>query len=395
VGLDTEVVVNETREPTMAQTALLFDTPDAIRLPQASAFDATGFQIGWDHARHRTVPPAEHLHAGHPVRQGWQAGRVAFRQRSLAPTPAVRQWLQLRLAAWLRGQAFEDVQVTPNFIAQLATPVCPVTRDAMASDAAVVDRLCTRAAFAAGNLAVLGPRAARAKAAHGWDEALAFGCRIEAEQLDRIDGLDAAEWMRLGVLMSFTTPLQHAEVASLPLLVLPPNRLRLLNPVQALQVLLTLQFTRAGYARRLADLAAVMPGAAVRQAFQVFMHTLLARRVAAGPQCAGAELRRALEDAWLHPLVQRRWQRLALQLSEADCERIVRYATRRGLAGEGCHWVSRAEATEGWALQTQGRATAARPARIDPHARGTSGARNRLPAHRSAPPQQLPLTALR
>ena len=51
-------------------------------------------------------------------------------------------------------------------------------------------------------------------------------------------------WSRLAVLMSFVTPLPHEQAARLPLLVLPPNRLRLLNPVQALQAVVTLSFTQ-------------------------------------------------------------------------------------------------------------------------------------------------------
>jgi hypothetical protein len=64
--------------------------------------------------------------------------------------------------------------------------------------------------------------------------------------------------------------------------VLPPTRLRVLNPVQSLQVMLSLQFTRAGHARRCAALAGLMPTAEARYAFNSFMHTLLARRLAAG-----------------------------------------------------------------------------------------------------------------
>jgi hypothetical protein len=158
--------------------------------------------------------------------------------------------------------------------------------------------------------------------------------------------------------MSFVTPLAHAQVACLPLLVLPPNRLRLLNPVQALQTLLTLQFARPGAARRIGELAAVVPGNA-RDAFQVFTHTLLARRIAAGPTLEREALRHAIEDAWTHPLVNRRWQRLALQLTEADCERLVQYAGRRGLGGPGWQWLPREAATDGWALERGGHAAPA------------------------------------
>jgi hypothetical protein len=344
----------------MTQAALF-----ANELPaEPDAADAPGFEIGWDCARYRVVPPPEHLHAGNPVRQGWQAGQAVFGHRTLRPSPAVRQWLQLRLSAWLRGHSFEDLQVTPNFLAQLEAPLCPVTREPLTHGTgrptdAVVERVFHGAGVAAGNLVMLSTRAAAAKAQCGWDDALAFAHRIECGHVERIAGLDAAEWSRLAVLMSLATPLQHVQVASLPLLVLPPNRLRVLNPVQALQTLLTLLFTRPAYARNMADLAAVMPSSVARQAYQVFMHTLLARRVAAGPQADGPALRRAMEEAWQHPLVQRRWQRLALSLSAGDCEHLVQYAGRRKLAGESWQWLSRASATEGWALESQGRAAGA------------------------------------
>ncbi|HET9646050.1 MAG TPA: hypothetical protein VFP68_22465 [Burkholderiaceae bacterium] len=339
----------------MSQAALFPSVESAAPL-QLNDFDAAGFDIGWDHARYQIVPPAKHLHGGHPVRQGWQAGRSVFRSRTLHPTPAVRQWLHLRLMAWLNGQAFEGVQVTPNFLAQLVASHCPVTGEPLDPSDMNGCRVFEDAAYAAGNLVALSERARKAKAGRDWRAALDCARRIESGEVTSIDGLIAGEWSRLAVLMSFATPLAHREAATLPLLVLPPNRVRILNAVQALQALLTLQFTHAGYARRLLDLAAVVPDMSTRQDFHVFMQTLLARRVAAGPLTDGANLRQALIDAWLHPLVQRRWQRLALRLSEADCERIVQYAGRRGLVDEGCRWLPREAATDGWALETEGRA---------------------------------------
>ena len=64
------------------------------------------------------------------------------------------------------------------------------------------------------------------------------------------------------------------------------------------------------------------------------MHTLLARTAGGRPvDCAVAE-RHAVEDLWRDPLVNRRWQRLALRLCATDCVRIGRLAADRGLAGE-------------------------------------------------------------
>jgi hypothetical protein len=356
----------------MSQAALFAIAPNA----EDAACDAVGFEIGWDHAHYRIVPPPQHLHAGHPVRRGWQAGQAVFGPRTLRPTAAVQQWLQLRLQAWLHGHSFEDLQLTPRFIAQLDVARCPVTREPLTQGAglptdAVIERLNQGAGYAGGNLVMLSARAAAAKANCDWHDALAFAQRIESAGIDSIAGLGAAEWQRLAALMSLATPLKHAQVAALPLRVLPPNRVRVLNPVQALQTLLTLLFTRPAYARHMAELAALMPSSVARQTYQVFMHTLLARRVAAGPMADGPALRHAMEDAWLHPLVQRRWQRLALSLTAGECEHLVQVAGRRKLAGPSWQWLSRAAATEGWSLESHGRvpqtpAAPAVPRRLDP-----------------------------
>ncbi|HEY6513343.1 MAG TPA: hypothetical protein VI032_15270 [Burkholderiaceae bacterium] len=352
-----------------ARQATLPFVAAAAQLPPAWA-DAGGvaFEIGWDHAQHRLAPPVEHLQASNPLRHGWEAGRAAFGSRTRQATPQVRKWLQLRVSAWQRGRAFETLTVTPAFLRRIETDACPITHEPLThatgtpSDASV-DRVNNDAGYAAGNLAVMSVRANRAKAAYAWDDAMAFVRQIEAGRLGAIDGLDAAQWARLAVLTSFATPLAHAQAATLPLLVLPPPRLRLLNAVQCLQVMLTQQFTRDGYTQRIAMLTALMPDAEARDAMRGFMHTLLARRIAAGPLADPGALRRTLEAVWCDPLVLRRWQRLALRLSEAQCEQIVRTAQGRGLAGPQLRWLPQPLATEGWGLESRGYA---QPRRLEP-----------------------------
>jgi hypothetical protein len=321
-----------------------------------------GFELGWDHAHYGAVPPAAHLDPLSPVRHGWEAGRQTFGQRTLASNRFVRKWLQLRLNAWLRGRAFEATQVNPAFLRQIDVAVCPITREVLThgtgelSDASV-DRVFNGAAYAGGNLAVMSTRANRAKSDYGTDDAMRFARQIELGRLGQIDGLSAEQWARIAVLTSFVTPLPHARAATLPLIVLPPNRLRVLNPVQSLQVMLSLQFTRGGHARRSAALASLMPSADARQAFNSFMLTLLARRLAAGKAAGDADERRMVEGMWLDLLVQRRWQRLALRLTEADCRRIGRIAAERGLASSGIRWLGTEAATAGWALESAGYAS--------------------------------------
>lgn len=324
----------------------------------AQALD-TGFELGRDYAHHGGVPPAAHLHPFSPVRQGWEAGKTSFGPRTLHSNRFVRKWLQLRLGAWLRGRSFEGTQVNPAFLRQIDVPVCPITREALTLGAgepsdASIDRLFNDAGYAAGNLAVMSTRANRAKSGYGSDDAMSFVKQIEGSTLGQIDGLSAEHWARIAVLTSFVTRMAHARAAALPLLVLPPNRLRLLNPVQSLQVVLSLQFTHPDHGPRVAALARLMPTADARQAFNPFMLTLLARRVAAGRITETVDERRVVEDMWKDPLVQRRWQRLALRLTAADCERIGRVAADHGLAGRGVCWFGAERATEGWALESDG-----------------------------------------
>lgn len=338
----------------MSTTLDLFaDTLPAVR-HEARGTDRTAFELGWDYAHYRLTPPPEALSEGHPVRQGWQAGAAVFGQRTLKPTPSARKWLQLRMSAWRRGRAFEGTQVTPNFLAQIDVALCPITRTMLtqasgAGSDASVDCICNQAGYAAGNLAVMSARANEAKADLGCRDALVVVKQLEASGLDTLDGLNALQWSRLAVLMSFATLMKHDEAACLPLLVLPPNRLRLLNPVQALQAVVTLAFTEAQAVPRLRELMAHLP-AASRHDFQVFVLTLQARRLAIGMKTSGTELRHALEDLWTDAAVNRRWQRFALQLDEAACERAVRMAAKLRLGGRGWQWLPQAAATEGWSM---------------------------------------------
>jgi hypothetical protein len=91
------------------------------------------------------------------------------------------------------------------------------------------------------------------------------------------------------------------------------------------------------------------------------MHTLLARRLAAGRRTDPVAERQAVEDLWRDPLVQRRWLRLALRLSEADCERCCRLAAGRALAGEALRWLAPEDAGEAGAAR-QAEFIAAAPA---------------------------------
>ena len=380
------------------QAAQLEARADGVTQP--AGFEAEGFRIGWEHARYLTTPPADHLHAGHPVRQGWEAGRGGFAGRTLAPARAARMWLALRLQAWLRGRAFDDLMVTPRFVARIDVGCCPITQVALthspagaesATDAVVMP-LHERAGCVAGNLAVVSRQVAQARAALSPQDMAHIVQRLAAGEVASVAGMELPAWRRLQALTSLVTPQAHDQAAAQPLHVLPPPRVRLLNPVQGLQAVLTMVFTGPGYARQLTDLGTFMPHAQARRAYFLFMNAMLARRLSARGAVPLALVRHALEQAWSHPLVQQRWQALTQMMTPAQAERVLRLVAQRGavsLGGAGAarpagavsalggavgtkgfawRWMDASAATEGWALETQvGSTSAATTHPVSPH----------------------------
>ena len=345
-------------------TLELIDQPQVNPDSQTTtAADATGFDIGWDHAHHGLVPPAELLLEGTPIGQGWRAGRAVFGRRTLATGRATRQWLALRTQAWRQGIPFENQQVTAHYIAQLHAAQCPVLRRPLGgpaghADAAVVERLNPQAGYAAGNLAVMSQAAAQARKGVDVLEALrrANGHKFGAQGSGAAEtGLDAAAWWRLAALRAFVTPLPFHEAARVPLAVLPPNRVRLLNAAQGLQALVTRLFMTCGWAARTRALAQWLPAHTLRHDFNLFVGAIAPRVLEAGNEPLA--LRRALEDAWLQERVQRRWQHFVLSLGETATEALLERAAQQGLAGLRVLHHAAQTATEGWALPAGHRAT--------------------------------------
>lgn len=331
---------------------------DAPAHPGADGEDTldTAFAIGWDHARHELVPPLDRLCINPQLQQGYRAGRAVAGGRSRPATPAIRRWLDLRLRALATGRAWESVQLTPHYLRQLEVAHCPVTRERLTAGGgaaptdAQLERLRDDAGYAAGHLATLSMRAVSAR---GQLDGAALRIRWHAAQAmrngpARPGGLSAAQWGRLALLVSFVSPLPHDEAAGLPMLLLPPNRLRLFNPAQALQAVLTLALAHDTPNRRLATLRAAFEPArhADFDAFVVALRLSFEQQAASRP---GGPARWALEDAWDDRRVLSRWKRLARALSAAECESIV------DRCGEGTTAsLPAALATEGWALESGG-----------------------------------------
>lgn len=333
----------------MVQAAFAFPVPTglpraprplrrAMAAPRPADVDTVAVALGRDHARHGLVPPAAFLYPGNPVHEAWRQARargLGPRAGVALPRPDVQAWMALRLQAWKEGADFDTLSLTPAFLGRARPTHCPVTRAPLPVGTGRWSRLGAETAYAAGHLALLDIRAAEALPTLRADDLPAWaGTPAPHPAPARTGGLDAPARARLATLQALVTPMPHGQAARLPLCALPPPRLRVVNPVQALQLLLSLQLLHAGYSQRIEALAALMPDDMARRAFKAFMVTLLARRLAAGrPQPDPLASRRALEDAWTHAAVLRAWVGLSLRLDAARCSEIVRRAEAAGL----CH----------------------------------------------------------
>jgi hypothetical protein len=345
-----------------------------------------GFELGWDYAHYNVAPPAACVQDPSPVLQGLKAGQATFGQRTLQPTRHVRKWLQLRLHAWLRGRSVELVQVTPNYLQQIDVAFCPITRAelshaTMENSDASVDRVRSDAGYAAGNLAVMSAKANHAKGARGFREAWQIAQGLDAATEAGVGpvgrhGLTAPQWARVALLCSYVEALPHEEAAKLPMLVLPPNRLRLFNPVQALQAFVSQQLLVPGWSHRIARFEELLPGKETRRAFQVFFHALLPRVLEAGRTVTPHELTWAIEDAWRNPLAQARWAIFAARLTAAQCEALVARAGAKQLGARRLSQLDATQATDGWNLDSRG---------YVPHAVLMRRSATRRPVHPIAP----------
>ena len=155
--------------------------------------------------------------------------------------------------------------------------------------------------------------------------------------------------------MSFGIELPHVQAARMPLRVLPPNRVRVLNPAQGLQLLLTLRLQAAGWSRRARAVADLLPRPELRHDFNLFVGALAARLMSIANDATPRDLRWAQEDAWADGRVQRRWAQFVVQLTAAESEALLQRLAEAGLAGVRTLVHEPAAATDGWALPTQGR----------------------------------------
>jgi len=179
-----------------------------------------GHKLGWDLAHYGWDPRED---ADNDVIEGHKAGTAHFGGRRKAPDRFERKWLQLRQSALRRGRVVDE-SVTPEFIASIDHPICPVTLVEMTHSTRLdtdwsVDRVNNHGAYADGNLVIMSVRANRAKDRKVYWEV----ARIAEEKCDQ-DGLTAKEWGRLKCIMLGACNTGGTLAGEFPLLTRVPNR---------------------------------------------------------------------------------------------------------------------------------------------------------------------------
>ncbi|MFL9906830.1 hypothetical protein [Paraburkholderia sp. RL17-337-BIB-A] len=115
-----------------------------------------GHKLGWDLAHFGWDPRED---AEEDVIEGHKADKAHFASRWKTPTRLERKWLQLRQNAIRRGRVVDE-SVTPEFIASIDHPTCPVTLVEMTHGTRQdtdwsVDRVNNEGAYADGNLVIM------------------------------------------------------------------------------------------------------------------------------------------------------------------------------------------------------------------------------------------------
>ncbi len=305
------------------ELSLMAPEPLAIEALAHGGSDAAGWQLGFDHAKHGLPLPAAHLHQGSPLFAGWQAALAkAPNTRHRDPAPGSRHWFALRLQAWQEGIAFEDHLLTPHYLTQLQVQHCPVSRLSLHDEAGHPQarrwaRLRQDQGYSAGHLVCLGATAAKALEGRNAADLRAMAQHAAATACT-LEGLDASAWARLAGLVALVTPDTDA-VQALP--VQAPNRLVIVNPLQALQAWVARQLGAAGWAQRLQALHDALPTVAARQAASALAAALAPHALTV--PLNGPQRLHALEDLWLDARVQRRWHALAQTVSPLTAERLL------------------------------------------------------------------------
>lgn len=319
---------------THAASGARFPFNDALReaaLPRAPARPAAetlkavaplnpkeAFELGWDFAMSGVVPPALAMRNVDFAR-GYGAAAARWTGREQAADAAIQLWLDLRATAMLASSPWPD-EITPDYLREIDTPYCLVTRKALtraageASDAKA-GWLDAQRSCAVGAVIVMSAAALQAKARRSAVQLLQIVHELQSHSARGVHlGLNAHEWARLATLTALAEPGADAQlVDAWPLVATAPHRLQIPNQRWALKM----RCTEVALDSQTAIPAAIRGGEPERAfgKFRAVIREAAVRRMDSyqGVHRAWAA-RFAGEDAWTEQAVNERWQALAAVL---------------------------------------------------------------------------------
>jgi hypothetical protein len=165
-----------------------------------------GFHIGWDfYVYSATLPP--HANEYQDIVKGYQEAASRAHQRK--SDRYERKCLQLRLNAYIRGKAFDE-NITPDYLRQIDTPICPVTNLALTHGSGAetdwsVDRIHNDSGYTVGNLVIVSAKANKAKGAKTYDQIVSIVETLRVSP-DNDYGLNLYEWIRWQSICSKVIP---------------------------------------------------------------------------------------------------------------------------------------------------------------------------------------------
>lgn len=179
-------------------------------------WDKIGYELGWDTAHYGRKLPEK---ADKACSDGYQSFQHGGRRHVVGASVFEGKWLQVRMNAYGRKKAFDDL-VTPRYLEGLlpGNLRCPVTKEVMTfgemelSDWSI-ERADNNQGYVPGNLIVISTRANKAKSDHSLDALFEF-----AEGKVSNDGLSQREWQRLVELVHPMTPDEQGQVPGVQLL---------------------------------------------------------------------------------------------------------------------------------------------------------------------------------
>lgn len=155
-----------------------------------------GFNIGWDYYVYSaTLPP--HASDYPDILKGYQEASLRAHQRK--GDRYERKCLLLRFNAFTRGKAFDE-NITPAYLEQLDTPICPITNLVLTHGSGAetdwsVDRIHNDSGYTVGNLVIVSTKANKAKGAKTYDQIVAIIDTLR-ECPENDYGLNLYEWIR-------------------------------------------------------------------------------------------------------------------------------------------------------------------------------------------------------